>query len=267
MVFVDTHAHLDDDQFAGDVAAVLARAQSANVGRVINIGYRPARWETTMALAARHAIVSFALGLHPHHADEWSATVRRQLRSLLETSGAVALGEIGIDLFRDGPPLAQQERVFDAQLELAAELNVPVVIHQRAAEAEVTAHLRSYAAGLPCILHSFDAGDDLGGLARERGWFVGVGGLMTRRGAADVRRVISTFSPDHLILETDSPYLVPAGVKNRRNEPANVPVIAEALSDLLRLPLAEIERRTTQNATTLFGIQAEGSSTRYTGRR
>ncbi|MGH2560971.1 MAG: TatD family hydrolase [Thermomicrobiales bacterium] len=258
--FVDTHVHLDDDQFVDDVDDVLDRARIAGVNHVINIGYSPARWATSMRLAARHPMVSYTLGVHPNHANEWNAATSAELESLLDTTRAVAVGEIGIDLYRDGVPLAVQRKVFDAQLRLAAQQGLPVVIHQRAAEAEVIDVLSRMSPSLMCVFHSFEGSARLAQFGQDRGYFFGIGGLMTRQGSAALRDVLSRIKCDRLLLETDSPYLIPAGVKNRRNEPANIPLIAEKLADLRSISISEVQRITTINAHQVFGLPA-GSST------
>jgi TatD DNase family protein len=259
MEFIDTHAHLDDEQFAEDIDSVLERARRSGVTRIINIGYRPRRWQSTMRLAERNSMVSFTLGLHPHHADEWSTDTKRELEALLDSTGAVAVGEIGIDLYRDGPPTALQQRVFAAQLDIAAARRLPVVIHQRAAEAELLVALRSAPPGLVCVLHSFEGSSDLAAMATERGHLLGVGGLMARKSAGPLRDTMSAVPLDRLILETDSPYLAPPEAANRRNEPANIPLIAKSLALLRNESVADIAFITTQNAQDVFGLPASAS--------
>ena len=250
---IDTHAHLDDVQFGVDVGSVIDRAVDAGVRRIINIGYRPERWRTTLAIADRFPEVVFTLGLHPHHAEEWSPTVEAELIHLVAERGPVAIGEIGLDYLRNSNPAELQRRVFERQLELAAEFGLPVVIHQRAAENDLIAMLRTTSPNQVCILHSFDGTADLARLAQERGYFVGVGGLMTRESSIDLRDVLRTVPTELLLLETDAPYLVPAGVKNRRNEPANLTFIAERLADLVEESVDQLILRCTENAERAFG--------------
>jgi TatD DNase family protein len=252
---IDTHAHLDDPSFEGDVDKVINRAGAVGVTRIINIGYRPAIWRTTVALAQKYPAVNFALGLHPNHAEEEAETVWAELRRLIGETRPAAVGEIGLDFFRDHASRATQLRVFDRQLELAAEMKLPVVIHQRAAEADLIGMLREPVA-TPWILHSFDGTRALAETAVSAGCYFGVGGLMTKAASAELRNVIKGIPTDRLLLETDSPYLVPRGVKNRRNEPANIPSIAQALAELLERPVDEVARRTTENAERLFGFSS-----------
>lgn len=246
--FVDSHAHLDDAQFTADIAAVIASAASVGVDRIVNIGYRPGVWRSTLALSAEWPGVSCTLGLHPNHADEASPALWAELGRLIDEHAPVAIGEIGIDLFRDHVPLRAQIHAFERQLLLAAERALPVVIHQRAADAEVVASLRQAPPALRCIHHSFDGGRELLDFAIERGDYIGVGGLMTRAGSTTLRASLAKVPLDRLLLETDSPYLVPSGVKARRNQPSNIPLIARALAGVKDVTLAEIAAHTTANA-------------------
>jgi TatD DNase family protein len=250
---IDTHAHLDDDQFAGDVGDVIERAILAGVRRIINIGYRPERWQSTLELAGRYPILAYSLGLHPHHAEEWSPAVEAELIRLIHTKRPVALGEIGLDYYRNFNPPDVQQRVFARQLEIASELRLPVVIHQRHAEQDLMHLLATAPAGMVCVLHSFDGSSELADFAIDRGYFIGVGGLMTRAGSTELRNVLAQVPLDRILVETDSPYLVPAGIKNRRNEPVNVAIVANRLAELLESPTAEVAAATVRNAQYVFG--------------
>jgi TatD DNase family protein len=250
---IDTHAHLDDDQFGAEVGLVIERAIAAGVRRIINIGYRPERWRTTLELADRFPEVTFTLGLHPHHVEEWSPTVEAELCRLLVDRKPVAIGEIGLDYFRNLNPAASQRRVFERQLELATKFGLPVVIHQRSAERDLCDVLRAAPPDLVCVLHSFDGTNELAKLAEERGYFIGVGGLMTRESSSELRNVLKSIPTELFLLETDTPYLVPVGVKYRRNEPANLTVIAERLAELVGMNVDQVIMLTTKNAERAFG--------------
>lgn len=256
--FVDTHAHLDDESFGGEVDAVIARAAAVGVGRIINIGYRPAVWRTTVALAKTHPSIRLTLGLHPNHADEDADPLWAELRRLIHEARPVAIGEIGLDYYHDYASKATQLRVFDRQLALADELQLPVVIHQREAEHDLRGFLRERGGRVPWVLHSFDGSRRFADEALAAGCYLGVGGLMTRAGATGLRELLKSVPLDRLLLETDSPYLVPRGVKNRRNEPANIPLVAEALAALHDQPIEEIARRTTANAEQAFSLSRAG---------
>ncbi len=250
-MYIDTHAHLDEDQFP-DVDAVIAASREAGVRRIINIGYGPKRWRSSIDLARRHREVAICLGLHPSDAGLFTAEIAEALVTLVRAEQPVGIGEAGIDLFRDGPELRQQQAALAFQIELAIESELPLVIHQRAAEDEVYAQLSSADRRLRAVLHSFDASSRMLDLAVDRAWYIGVGGLMTRQSASAVRDVLQRAPLELLLLETDSPYLVPAGIKDRRNTPANIPVIAERLAELIGTSTEEVAIRTTENALTAF---------------
>lgn len=251
---IDTHAHLDDPAFDADRADVIARAETAGVRDVIVIGYHAAIWERAAATATSIPGGHVALGIHPQHADEATPAALDRLRDAALAHRAVAIGETGVDLFRDGPPLRTQQDAFRAQLRIAADLGLPTVVHQRAAERETLDVLRDAAPGQTIVLHSFDAGPDTADLASERGWFIGVGGLMTRRTSEPIRALLRAMPIESLVLETDCPYLVPTGVKSRRNEPANVALIADRLAVELGQPVATIAAITTANARRAFAL-------------
>lgn len=254
LTLIDTHAHLDDEAFDVDREKVIQRAREALVERIVLIGYREAIWERTIGTALSFRGGLCALGVHPQSAGEANDGTIDRLREAVVSSGAMAIGEAGIDLFRDGPALAQQQHVFRLQLDLARELGLPTIIHQRAAERETLAVLRDLPANQAIVLHSFDAGPETAAVARERGWYLGVGGLMTRRANEVVRAIIRDFPLERIVLETDSPYLVPSGLKSRRNEPANVAVIANRLAGLRGIDLETVAAATTANARRVFRI-------------
>ncbi|MEA2582669.1 MAG: TatD DNase family protein [Thermomicrobiales bacterium] len=253
--FVDTHAHLDDGRFEGDLNAILAAATNVGVRHVVNIGYRPHRWRTSIALAERRHDVSFTLGLHPHHADEFSASLLADLAATIEKHRPVALGEIGLDYFRDLSDRDSQRRAFAAQLDLATQCRLPVVIHMRGeVEEDLRSELDRIGDHLIAVLHSFDGSEELAEYALSRGFFFGVGGLVTRESNARLREIVRNLPMDRLLLETDAPYLTPAGIKDRRNSPVNIPAIAATLASLKSVTLDDVANATTENARRVFGL-------------
>ncbi|MCC6705593.1 MAG: TatD family hydrolase [Thermomicrobiales bacterium] len=250
-MFIDTHAHLDLDQFP-DVESVIESAVAAGVGRIINIGFGPKRWPTTLALAKRFPQIACTLGFHPGDADKFNPESADRLVELVRATNPVGIGEAGIDLhWPNNPALDLQRAAFAFQIDLALEHDLPLVIHQRAAEAEVAEQLEAADARLRVVLHSFDGTERLQNLALDRGWYIGIGGLMTRR-TAPVRELLHRVPLDRFVLETDSPFLVPSGIESRRNEPANVPVIAERFAGLRGLPLDAIAAAARRNALAAF---------------
>ena len=245
---VDTHVHLDDPQFDPDRAEVIAAAREVGVVEMVHIGYRPDSWESSLAMAATHSGVACALGIHPGNAHE---AVDADLDCLARLAGrpeVVAIGEIGLDHYWTTENADVQLLWFRRQLDLASSIGLTVVIHQRAAAADVHGVLKSTAPELPIVLHSFDGDARLARLARERGYLLGVGGLMTRASSTELQDILKTFPLDQIVLETDAPYLVPSGVKTRRNCPALLPVIASRLAVLRGVDVDEIAATTTETA-------------------
>lgn len=254
VLYVDTHIHLDDPAFAPDRDEVVRTAIASGVGAMINVGYRPGWWERSIALAGRYLEVSVMLGVHPQHADEYADGGEQALATALRRSGAVAVGEVGLDYHRGGPDPATQRWTFAAQLELAEALGLPVVIHQRAAEDDLVRELTARADLPRLVLHSFEGTERLARFALERGAVLGIGGLATRTGSSALRTVLAGVPATSIVLETDAPYLTPAGARGRRNVPANVPRIAARLAPLWGLSGEELAATTTDTAVRLFGL-------------
>ena len=251
---VDTHVHLDDDAFAEDRDAVVESARDAGVRAFVNIGYSPERWESSERLRSQNQDVFIAIGLHPHLADQFSPSVASMLENAVHRLRPVAIGEMGLDFAPGNPPPDIQDRAFRAQLELAAAMRLPSVIHQRGAADELMSALEKSGVTSPIVLHSFDGTPRLTRWAIERRAFVGIGGLATRRAAGPLRDLLAAIPMDQLLLETDAPYLVPAGIRSRRNAPANLPYIAAQLAPLWGLSAQELCRITTVNARCVFNL-------------
>ena len=244
---IDTHAHLD----SADAPAVLERARAAGVTRVIVVATRIAGAHAALALADAHEAVYACLGIHPHNADEPDATRLDDLRELLGHPRAVAVGETGLDHFRDYAPRDAQRALFEGHLALAAELGKPVVIHTRAADEDTLDALRDHPGTV--VLHCFSS-PALLEPALERGWYVSFAGNVTFPKAEELREAARRVRADRILAETDSPYLAPQPVRGRTNEPANVVHTLAALAASRGEDAAELERRIDENATAAFGL-------------
>jgi TatD DNase family protein len=253
---VDTHIHLDDPAFDPDRDTVLGESRAAGVRHFVNIGYAPDRWESTRALRERHPDVDFALGLHPQLAEQFDASLHRDLERVIEHLSPAAIGETGFDFSRTTPAVEAQQQAFRCQLEIAASKRLPVIIHQRNASDALMSELDRWPDLAPIVLHSFDGPRRLADWAMDRGCFVGIGGLATRRSSAPLREVLTGIQVHRLLLETDSPYLTPPGAASRRNVPANLPSIAAVLAPLWNVSGDELCWLTSINAVDLFGLPA-----------
>jgi TatD DNase family protein len=238
---IDTHAHLGED-----AAEVLERARAAGVAKVIDVATTIAGARVTLQRAEAHDGVYACLGVHPHEAAEPGDL--DELRELLEHPRAVALGETGLDYYRDYAPHEAQQRLFEAQLALALELGKPVVIHTRSADDDTRARLLAHDG--PVVLHCFSS-PGLLDAALERRWYVSLAGNVTYKNAYDLRAAVRRVPVDRLLAETDSPFLAPQPVRGKRNEPAYVVHTYAALAELHGDDIAaQIEA----NAAAVFGL-------------
>jgi TatD DNase family protein len=245
----DTHAHLDACEEPADV--LVARAREAGVRRIVSVGSGLASCRETLAIAERHDDVFAALGIHPHQAADDDAERLDELRELLAHDRAVAVGEAGLDFYRDYAPHDRQRDLFERQLELAAELGKPVVIHTRAASEETAAALEPFAGTV--VLHCFSA-PELLPVALERGYYVSFAGNVTYPKAEELREAAKAVPRDRLLAETDSPYLAPQPRRGRPNEPANVVHTVATLAETRGEDPAELAAQLDANATAAFDL-------------
>ena len=245
---IDTHAHLDHED---DPAAVMARARAAGVTRVVSVGTGLDSCRATLALAEREKGVFAALGFHPHQAGEEADL--GALRELLAHPRAVAVGETGLDWFRDYAPRDRQESLFRVQAALAAELGKALVVHTRAADGDTVAVLRDVGSAAPVVLHCFSSWRLLEP-ALEHGWYCSFAGNVTYPKAVELRAAAAEVPRDRLLAETDSPYLAPQALRGRRNEPANVVATLAVLAEARGEDPAGLEAQIEENATRAFGL-------------
>ena len=246
---IDTHAHLDAGE--DDPAGVLARARAAGVDRVIAVGSGIDSCRAALEVAEREPGVYAALGIHPHQAGGADAERLDELRGLLDNPRAVAVGETGLDHYRDYAPHDRQRMLFEAQLGLAAELGKPVVVHTRAADAETVEAIAGF--GGTVVLHCFSS-PGLLGPALEHGWYVSFAGNLTYPNAYDLRAAARAVPPDRLLVETDSPYLSPQPRRGRPNEPANVVHTVAALAEARGEDGDALAAQIDANADAAFGL-------------
>jgi TatD DNase family protein len=251
---VDTHTHLDDSAFDPDRETVIEASRAAGVWHFINIGYAPERWESSRRLREQHPDIDLALGLHPQLAARFDTVVARELKRAIEDMAPVAVGEIGFDFSRAAPTFDEQQRALRGQLEIAATAGLPTIIHQRDASNALIAEFDNWPNLAPIVLHSFDGTQHLADWARERGCYVGIGGLAIRRSSQPLRELLVRIPADRLLLETDSPYLAPPRSATRRNTPTNLPRIAADLGPLWDLSGEDLCRLTSRNAALLFNL-------------
>jgi TatD DNase family protein len=252
MHLIDSHAHLDFPQFDDDRDAVIARAQEAGLTAIVNIGTNLASSRASVALAEEHDFIYASVGIHPHDAETADQEAINELRGLADHPKVVAIGEIGLDYYRDYSPRPAQRQAFRDQLALASDLKRPVVIHSRDAHSEVFAMLRAWEG--TGVLHTYAAGLEHLEEAIEMGFSIGISGPVTFSSADHLRAVARQVPSDRLLVETDCPYLTPVPHRGRRNEPAYVKHVAEAIAEARDQPVERIAGATTENTRRLFKL-------------
>jgi TatD DNase family protein len=248
---IDTHCHLADQRFDRDREAAIERAHAAGVRAFVEIAYAPAIVERAHAIAARHPNLFLCVGVHPSESGRVPESYLETLRDHARHARVVAIGETGLDFFRDYAPREAQERWFRTQLALADEMGLPVVIHQRAALEETLAILEQARPAAGGVLHCFDDGPSAVERARAIGFKLGIGGCITY-GHDALDTAVRMAPADMLVLETDSPYLEPEPRSLRRNEPALLTRVIARLGALRGWGAEETVRITTANARDLF---------------
>ena len=249
---VDSHAHLTDPRFAGEVDAVLERAVEADVRHVITIASNLPDSERAIELSEHYPQVYASAGIHPHEADSGSPAAFARIRELASHPKVVALGETGLDFYYDNSDRENQVASFRRHLELAAELALPAIVHARAADQEVMSAIQDVGWHRG-VLHCFSGERPLLTTALERGWYISFAGMITftKWAGAELLRAVPL---DRLLIETDSPYLAPVPYRGKRNEPGHVVLVARRAADLRGESLDALARATTANALELFGI-------------
>ena len=254
MILVDTHAHLDSAQFVGDLKELVSRARAADVSTIITVGTDLDSSRTAVALAEEHPGIFAAVGIHPHEAAHAGDKELAQLALLSKHPKVVAIGETGLDFYRNLSPPDRQRQVFLAQLELAREVDKPVVIHDRDAHVQVLAILKERGAGWRGVLHCFSGDYPMAMEAMEMGFHISIAGPVTFQNAQRLQALVRELPADRLLLETDCPYLAPHPHRGQRNEPAHVRLVAAKIADLKGLSLAKLAETTSDNARQLFGL-------------
>jgi TatD DNase family protein len=247
---IDSHTHLDSTP--GEVADIVARAREAGVNRILTVGTDPDSCAAALAAADAHAEVFAAIGHHPNSATGFAEEDALQLRELAAHPRCRAIGETGLDYYREYAPHDDQARAFAAQIELARETAKPLVIHARAAEDDTIATLASDAGGVEVIMHCFSMPSRLEECLAH-GWWISFAGNVTYPKALDLAWAAETVPLDRLLVETDAPYLTPQAVRKERNQPANVVHTARFVAERRGLAYEELEAAVEANAATLFG--------------
>jgi TatD DNase family protein len=253
-MLVDSHCHLDFPDFADDLDAIVARAETAGIGRIVTISTRVRRLESLLAITARFPNVYCSVGTHPHNADEEDGITSDELIALTKHPKVVALGEAGLDNFyKDGSPEAQ-ERGFRAHIAAARATGLPLVIHTREADEACGRILEDEIAKGPfkAVLHCYTGGRELAMKAIGLGLSISFTGILTFKNSQAIRDIAAELPADRIMVETDAPYLAPGKFRGKRNEPSFVVETARVLAETRGVSIDEIAQQTTENFFRLF---------------
>ncbi len=252
-MFIDTHAHIQMPEFDGDRDEVLARAKAAGIGLMVTVGYHLEASRRAVEATQRYREVYAGVGVHPHDAKHYDDGADETLRDLSKSQKVVAIGEAGLDFYRDRSPRPAQKEAFRRQIRLAKERGLPLIVHDREAHLETMQILKEEQAEA-VVLHCFSGDLALAEEAWTRGYYTSIAGPVTYPKNEALREVVRKARPDRLVLETDSPYLPPQPVRGQRNEPGHLLHTAHEVAHLLGMRLEELGRLTTENARRLFRL-------------
>ena len=254
MIF-DTHAHYDDEDFDSDREELLKSLPGAGIGTVVNIASSPKSIDECLALAHKYPHVYCALGIHPEHCAEMSDELLEEIRVKLQDERALAVGEIGLDYYWPEPDHETQKIWFAKQLELAVEVDLPVVIHSREAAADTMRILKENHAGRTGgVIHCYSYSAELAKEFVKMGYYIGVGGVLTFKNARKLVEVAKEIPLERLLLETDCPYLAPVPYRGKRNSSLYLPYVVTKLAEIKGITEEEVIRVTEQNAVKMYRL-------------
>jgi TatD DNase family protein len=260
-MFVDTHCHLFSAEFKDDLDKVIENAKSAGVDYIIVPATDIETSKIVLDLVDKYDFIYGAIGIHPHESKDWNPSLINTIEKLVGHKKILAIGEIGLDYFYDFSPKEKQIEAFKAQLDFALSKNLPVIIHNRDADEDMMNIISSYAGtGLKAQLHCYSSTLQNARDLIQMHHFISFTGNITFNKMENLREVASNISLDHILLETDSPYMTPTPLRGKRNEPANVKLVAEKIAVLHKISLEEVGKITSFNAFKLFGIGAKSET-------
>jgi len=253
-MLIDTHCHLDFPEFNRDREEAIRRAKNEGVGYIINIGSSLTASERALELSGRHDFIYPTVGVHPHEADKFNERLKTRIEELARKDKVVAIGETGLDYYKNYSKAENQKALFTYLVGLAKDLGLPLVIHSRQAK-EDTLKILKEAAPIKAVLHCFSGDADFLGRCLDLGFLVSFTCNITYRKAQNLRDLVKLTPLDRLMLETDAPFLPPEGFRGKRNEPAYVKSVAEEVGRLKGINSEEIARITTDNAKNFFNLK------------
>lgn len=260
-MFIDTHCHLNFESYDNDRSQVIVRAQQAGIHHIIIPAIDIETCHQALMLADNYPSIHVAVGVHPNSTADFNEDHLNTIRTLAEHKKVVAIGEIGLDYHWNKSPKERQIQAFRAQLALSQTLQLPVIIHNREASADIMTILEEWVSHLPPtmrsrpgVLHSFSGSAEIASRALDNGFYIGFTGPVTFKKADELRAIAAMIPIDRILVETDGPFLTPHPHRGKRNEPAYIPFIVEKLATIKGVTTEEMARYTTQNARHLFRL-------------
>ncbi|MFP6612007.1 MAG: TatD family hydrolase [Pirellulales bacterium] len=254
MQLIDTHAHLDQDEFTDDRDDVISAAEAAGVKTILAVGIGAESSEDSVRLAAQHSAIFAAVGMQPNYCGEAQKGDWDRIVLLVGANRVVAIGETGLDRHWDFTPFEVQQDYFDRQLRLSQQCGFPFIVHTRESEADVLAMLREARRRGPLcgVMHSFVGDDQAAAECLDLGLYISFAGMVTFKKSSSLRETAKTIPDDRILIETDSPYLSPHPLRGQRNQPAHLIHTAECLAEVRGVGIEQFARQTTANAQRLF---------------
>ena len=251
MIF-DTHAHYDDEQFDADREELLSGMKAGGVGMIVDAAATVASWDKILELTEKYPFLYGSVGVHPDEVGDLNEENFARMSELADRKKIVAIGEIGLDYYWDKENRDLQKMWFIRQLELAKQLDLPVIIHSREAAADTMEIMKQYAGELSGVIHCFSYSPEQAKEYVKMGFYLGIGGVVTFKNAKKLKEVVQEIPLESLVLETDSPYLAPVPNRGKRNSSLNLVYVAEEIAGLKGISYEEVVRQTTENAKKLY---------------
>jgi TatD DNase family protein len=253
MIF-DTHAHYDDEQFNEDRVELLNSMEEQGVGTIVNVSATYNSCRKVIALAKEYPFVYAAVGIHPDEVGSLNEETFAQMKELFKEEKVVAVGEIGLDYYWDNEPREVQKNWFIRQLELARELDLPVLIHSREAAADTMEIMKEHAKGLSGVIHCYSYSKEMAQEYIKMGFYIGVGGVVTFKNAKKLKEVVENIPLTSIVLETDCPYMAPEPNRGKRNNSAYIRYVAEKIAELKGITYEEVVEQTEKNAREMYRL-------------
>lgn len=251
--FIDTHCHLDILESTPEESII--EAKQAGVQRMVTIAVDEPSLDFVSSTVQKFPSVYGSVGFHPHDASKLTTSLLQKIRQLAEEQHKlIAIGEIGLDYHYMNSPAEIQQQAFRKQIQLSVELNLPVILHSREAETDTLKILQEFPVPSLGVAHSFTSSIEMAKILVDMGWSLGINGIVTFKNAKDLQEVVSWLPLEHLLLETDSPFLAPIPFRGKPNKPAHIPTIANFIAKLKKITLEELAQQTTANAERLFNF-------------